>query len=27
MSNGSGRLIHASGDLYEGEMVDNKAEG
>lgn len=27
MSNGKGRLIHCDGDVYEGDWVDNKAEG
>lgn len=27
MANGKGRLIHADGDFYEGEWVDDKASG
>ncbi len=27
MANGKGRLIHVDGDVYEGDWVDNKAEG
>jgi len=25
--NGNGRFIHANGDMYEGEFVDNMAGG
>jgi len=27
MANGKGRLIHADGDIYEGEWKDDKAHG
>ena len=27
MKNGKGRLIHADGDVYEGEWKDDKAHG
>lgn len=27
MANGCGRLIHSCGDVYEGDWVDDKAEG
>ena len=27
MANGKGRLIHADGDLYEGDWKDDKAHG
>jgi len=27
MANGKGRLIHADGDVYEGEWVRDKAQG
>lgn len=27
MANGRGRLIHADGDVYEGEWKDDKAHG
>lgn len=27
MANGNGRLIHADGDVYEGDWVDDKAHG
>jgi len=27
MANGYGRLIHADGDMYEGEWKDDKAQG
>jgi len=27
MANGRGRLIHADGDCYEGDWVDDKATG
>lgn len=27
MANGKGRLIHADGDMYEGEWKDDKANG
>lgn len=27
MANGLGRLIHPDGDVYEGEWVDDKAQG
>jgi len=27
MANGKGRLIHADGDVYEGEWVEDKANG
>ena len=26
-SNGKGRLIHSDGDVYEGDWVNNKADG
>ena len=26
-ANGKGRLIHADGDVYEGDWVDDKAHG
>ena len=27
MANGKGRLIHHDGDIYEGDWVDDQAEG
>lgn len=27
MANGVGRLIHADGDVYEGEWLNDKAHG
>jgi len=27
MANGIGRLIHADGDVYEGEWLEDKAHG
>ena len=27
MANGKGRLIHADGDVYEGDWVNDKAHG
>jgi len=27
MANGKRRLIHSDGDVYEGEWIDNKANG
>jgi hypothetical protein len=27
MANGYGRLVHAEGDVYEGEWEDDKANG
>lgn len=27
MANGRGRLIHAEGDVYEGEWLNDKAHG
>ena len=27
MANGRGRLIHAEGDVYEGEWFNDKAHG
>jgi hypothetical protein len=27
MANGKGRLIHADGDIYEGEWYNDKAHG
>ena len=27
MANGTGRLIHADGDVYEGEWLNDKAHG
>ena len=27
MANGQGRLIHAEGDVYEGEWLNDKAHG
>lgn len=27
MANGLGRLIHADGDVYEGEWVNDKPQG
>lgn len=27
MANGQGRLVHAEGDVYEGEWTDDKANG
>jgi len=27
MANGKSRLIHADGDVYEGEWLDDKAHG
>lgn len=27
MANGKGRLIHADGDVYEGDWLDDKAHG
>ena len=27
MANGRGRLIHAEGDVYENEWLDDKASG
>lgn len=27
MANGKGRLIHADGDVYEGEWFNDKAHG
>ena len=27
MSNGKGMLIHNDGDVYEGDWVNNKAQG
>ena len=27
MANGKGRLIHADGDVYEGQWKDDKAHG
>ncbi len=27
MANGKGRLIHADGDVYEGDWKDDKAHG
>lgn len=26
-ANGKGKLIHADGDIYEGDWVDDKANG
>ena len=27
MANGKGRLIHADGDVYEGDWLDDRAHG
>ena len=27
MANGHGKLLHADGDVYEGDWVNDKAEG
>jgi len=27
MANGKGRLVHADGDVYEGEWYNDKAQG
>ena len=27
MANGKGRLIHADGDVYQGDWLDDKAHG
>ena len=27
MANGKGRLVHADGDVYEGDWIDDKAHG